>query len=142
MGALILFIATIIGLNCVPLLIKTKFPKLEKVIAGMLITTSFIWLIVIILIFNDYRIKGIYSTLILYMTFIISNVLFFIFLKNTKKKLLAVLIMTPLIFLTIFLSIFGQVIANYRINSDYKIEVSRGGFLGCGEVIKITKSEF
>jgi ABC-2 type transport system permease protein len=33
------------------------------------------------------------------------------------------------------------VIAEYKINDLYKIEVSRGGFLACGDILKITKSE-
>jgi len=52
-----------------------------------------------------------------------------------------VFLLTPLILLSLYILLFGQVIAEYKINDLYKIEVSRGGFLACGNIIKITKSE-
>jgi ABC-2 type transport system permease protein len=36
--------------------------------------------------------------------------------------------------------LFGQRLGEYRINNTYKIEVTIGGLLACGENIKISKS--
>lgn len=142
MTAVLIFIAVVIGLNCIPLLTKMNSPKMEKAITQILIYTSLVFVIFTLLLFNDYRLKGIYTNWIIGLAFIISNLLFFVLVKNRRKKFIIVLLMTPLTLLSLITLIFGQVIAEYRINDFYKIEVSNGGFLSCGEIIKITKSEF
>ena len=142
MTAILIFIVAIIGLNCIPLLTKTHSSKLEKVISRILIFTTIAFVIFTTLLFNDYRLKGIYSNSIIGLTFIISSLLFFSLVKNSRKKLIKVLLLTPLVLISLFTLIFGQTKYEHRINDMYKIEVSIGGFLACGENIKITKSEF
>ncbi|PIB31272.1 hypothetical protein BFP78_12340 [Gaetbulibacter sp. 5U11] len=142
MTAIIIFFVIIIGLNCVPYITKTEFPKFEKIIRRALIVNSITLLIIGIFLYNGYRLKGIYTNTFFELTFIILTILFFSFVKNNLRKLLSLFILIPFLSLTTLLFIFEQVIAEYKINETYKIEVSESGFLNCGERVSITKSEF
>ena len=142
MIVIIIFVAIILGLNCIPLFIKGEFQKIDKIVTQILIFSLIVFIIFVILFFNGYQLIGIYSNLIISLFFILTNILFFVLVKNTQKKMIIVCCTTPLILLSLFIILFGNVIVKYRINDDYKIVVTRGGLLACGEIIKITKSEF
>lgn len=142
MTTIIIFFTIVIGLNCIPYLTKTEFPKIEKLIKRTLIVSSIILLIIGIFLYNGYRLNGIYTNSFFELTFIVFTLLFFSFVKNNRTKLLTLFLLIPLISLTALLFIFEQVIAEYKINKTYKIEVSESGFLNCGERVSITKSEF
>lgn len=142
MTAILIFIVTLIGINCIPLLFRKNFPKLEKVVNRIVLIASILFVIFTVLLLNDYRLKGIYSNSIIGIAFVISCLLFFSLVKNTGKKVIRVFLFTPLLVLSLFSLMFGRVIAEYRINDVYNIEVSRGGFLACGDILKINKSEF
>nr|WP_319401675.1 hypothetical protein [uncultured Carboxylicivirga sp.] len=142
MEAILIFIIAIVGLNCIPLLIKKQIPKLEKIISRILILTTITSLIFTTLLFIDYRLKGIYSNSIIGLTFIFSCLLFFSIVKYSRKKILKVILLLPLIIVSIYTLLFGETLYEYRINDTYKIETFIGGFLACGENIKMTKSEF
>ncbi|MBM1108244.1 hypothetical protein JQC67_18975 [Aurantibacter crassamenti] len=141
MTVIILFFLIIIGLNCIPFVVKTEFPKLETLIKRTLIITSIIFILMVILLSNGYQLKGIYSHSFIELTFIILILFYFSFFKNNKSKLLSLFILVPLISLATLLLVFEQVITEYKINEKYKIEVSKSGFLGCGERVSITKSD-
>ena len=132
----------LIGLNCIPYLTKKEFPKFEKIINRGLIISLIILSVIGIFLYNGYRLKGIYTNSFLELTFILFTLLFFGMMKNNKTKLLKLFILIPLFCLTTLLFIFEQVIAEYKIDESYNIEVSESGFLNCGERISITKSEF
>lgn len=51
-------------------------------------------------------------------------------------------LLVPMILLSIYFLIFGQTIYKSKINDTYDIETYIGGFLACGESIRITKSVF
>jgi hypothetical protein len=142
MTAIIIFIGLIVGLNCIPLIIKTDFPKTEKIIVRILIVSTILFLIFTIFEFNGYKLKGHYTFPTICLIFIISTLLYFTILKNTKKKILTVFTLTPFIVLSIFTLLFGQVLKEFRINKNNKIIVTTGGFLACGEIIKITQTKF
>jgi hypothetical protein len=55
--------------------------------------------------------------------------------------MLLLFLITPVISLTTLLLLFEQVIAEYKINDSYKIELTKSGFFTCGERVSITKSE-
>ncbi|WP_188363217.1 hypothetical protein [Flavobacterium orientale] len=142
MTAIIIFIGFIIGLNCIPLLTKTTFPTVEKLIGRILIASTILFLIVMILEFNGYKLKGLYSFSTIGWTFIVSTILFFALFKNTKKKMLTVFLLIPLIVLSILTLILRQVVYQQKIDETNKISVSTNGFLACGEIINITQTRF
>lgn len=142
MIAIIIFIGLLIGLNCIPLLTKTTFPTIEKLIGRILIVMTILFLTFMVFEFNGYKLKGFYTFSIISWTFIVSTILFFAIFKNTKKKILTVLLLTPLLVLSILTLILGQVVYEQKIDGTNKTSVSTGGFLACGEIINITQTRF
>ncbi len=142
MTFVIIFIGLLIGLNCIPILTKRTFPKVEKILSRILIATTILFLTVMIFNFNGYRLKGLYSISIINWTFIILTILLFALFKNTKKKILTVILLVPLIMLCILTLIVGQVVYEKKIDENVKIAVTTGGFLACGETINITQTRF
>lgn len=140
MIAIIIFIGLLIGLNCIPIMTKTTFPKVEKLIRRILISTTILFLTFMVFEFNGYKLKGLYSFSIISWIFIVSTILFFALFKNNKKKILTVFLLTPIIVLSILTLIFGQVVYEQKIDQNTKISVSTGGFLACGENISITQT--
>jgi hypothetical protein len=135
MIAIIIFLGLIIGLNCIPLLTKATFPKVEKIVVRILIASTILFLTFTIFQFSGYRLRGLYTFPTFGWIFIISTVLFFAIFKNTKKKILTVCLLTPLIVLSILTLILGQIVYEKKIDETNKISVSTGGFLACGEII-------
>src|SRR5690554_893440 len=142
MTAIIIFIGLLIGLNCIPLLTKTTFPTVEKLIGRILIASTILFLTFMVLEFNGYKLKGLYSFSTISWIFIVSTILFFALFKNTKRKILTVFLLTPLITLSILTLILGRVVYEHKIDETNKISVSTGGFLACGEIINITQTRF
>jgi hypothetical protein len=142
MKAIIIFIGLIIGLNCIPLLIKTTFPTVEKVIVRVLFASTILFLLSTIFEFSGYRLKGLYTFSTISWTFIISTILIFALFKNSEKKILTVFLLTPLVVLIILTPILGELVYEKRIDETYKISVTTGGFLACGEIINITQTKF
>ena len=142
MTEIIIFIGLIIGLNCIPLLTKTTFPKAEKIILRILTASSILFLTFTFFVFNGYILKGVYTFSIIIWTFIISTIIYFILFKNSKKKVLTVFLLTPLVVVSIFALIFGEVLKEFDINNETKIIVTTGGLLSCGELIHIKQTKF
>lgn len=143
MIALIIFIVLIVGLNCIPLLIKKNFPKTQKVIVRLLVVKTILFLTILIFEFNGYRLKGQYTFLTISLTFISLTIIYFTLFKNTITKILTtILLMTPLLTISIFTLLFGQTLKEFEINDKTKIIVTTGGFLSCGELIYITQTKF
>jgi hypothetical protein len=142
MTTIILFIGIIIGLNCVPFLTKKTFPKVEKVIVNILIASTILFLTFISFEFSGYSLKGHYTFSTIGMTFIISTILYFTIIKNSKRKILIVFLLTPLVVLSIVTLILGRTVYERKIDETNKVVVTTGGFLACGENIGITQSRF
>ena len=142
MTALIIFILIVIGLNLIPYLTKWDFPVVEKAINRVLIFSTVAFLVLTALVFCGYKLKGIYSNPIIGVIFITITILYFVLAKSTKKKLFAVVILTPLILISLVTLLFGRTIYESKITEGYKIQVSTGGLLSCGELINLTESEF
>ena len=141
MTALIIIIGIIICLNCIPLLTKTYFPKMEKVIVRILIASLILFLTFLIFEFNGYKLKGLYTFPSIGLIFIIMTLLYFALFKNTKKKIITVFLLTPFIVLSIFTLLFNRVLKEFEVNEKTKIVVTSGGLLSCGEIIKISQSK-
>jgi len=142
MTAIIIFIGLIIGLNCIPLLTKTTFPKVEKVVVRTLITTTILFLTFGLLELYGYSLKGLYSFSTITWTFIVSTILFFALFKNTRRKILTAFLLTPLLVLSILTLILGQLVYERKLDENNRISVTTGGFLACGEIINITQTRF
>ena len=142
MTEIIIFIGLVIGLNCIPLLTNTTFPKAEKIILRVLIASSILFVTFTFFVFNGYILKVVYTYSIIIWSFIISTIIYFILFKNSKKKVLTVFLLTPLIVVSIFALIFGKVLKEFDINNETKIIVTTGGILSCGELIRITQTKF
>ena len=108
----------------------------------MLIASSILFVTFTFFIFNGYILKGVYTYSIIIWSFIISTIIYFILFKNSKKKVLTVFLLTPLIVVSIFALIFGKVLKEFDINNETKIIVTTGGILSCGELIRITQTKF
>lgn len=142
MTAIIIFIGLIIGLNCIPLLTKTTFPRVEKVVVRILIVTTILFLTFGIFELNGYSLKGLYTFSTISWTFIVSSIAYFVIFKNTKKKILTAFILTPLLVVASLTLILGQLVYERQLDENYRITVSTGGFLACGEIINITQTRF
>jgi ABC-2 type transport system permease protein len=142
MTAIIIFIGLIVGLNCIPLLTKTTFPKIEKVVVRMLIATTILFLTFGVFGLYGYSLKGLYTFSTISWTFIVSTILFFALFKNTRRKILTAFLLTPLVVLSILTLILGQLVYEQKIDETNKITVTTGGFLACGEIIHITQTRF
>ncbi|MBK9328515.1 MAG: hypothetical protein IPM95_04200 [Sphingobacteriales bacterium] len=142
MTAIIIFIGLIIGLNCIPLLTKTAFPKVEKVIVRILIAATILFLTFGIYGLNGYSLKGLYTFSIITWTFIISTILFFTLFKNTRRKILTAFLLTPLLVVGGLTLILGQLVYERQLDENNRISVTTGGFLACGEIINITQTRF
>lgn len=140
MTAILIFIVIIIGFNLIPQLTKKKYPNTERIVIQTLTIISVIFIVLTILMFNGFKLKGLYSNWIIGVVFILISLTYFAMVENTRRKILIVILLVPMILIGLFNLLFGQRLAEYRINDTYKIEVTIGGFLACGENIKISKS--
>jgi peptidoglycan/LPS O-acetylase OafA/YrhL len=138
MTAIIIFIGLIIGLNCIPLLTKTTFPRVEKVVVRILIAATMLFLTFGIFRLNGYSLKGLYTFSTISWTFIVSTIACFVSFKNTKKKILTAVILTPLLVAACLTLILGQLVYERQLDENYGISVTTGGFFACGEIINIT----
>jgi ABC-2 type transport system permease protein len=142
MTAIIIFLGLLIGLNCIPLLIRTNFPKAERTIKIILVASTILFLTFTIFAFNGYRLKGLYTFSTISWTFIVSTIAYFAIFKNTKEKLITIFLLTPLVVLSILTLLLGQLVYENKIDETNKISVTTGGFLACGEIIHITQTRF
>ena len=142
MTAIIIFIGLIIGLNCIPLLTKTTFPRMEKVVIRILIVATILFLTFGIFGLNGYSLKGLYTFSTISWTFIVSTIAYFVIFKNTKKKISTAFILTPLLVVAGLTLILGQRVYERQLDENYRIAVTTGGFLACGEIINITQTRF
>lgn len=144
MIAILIFLAIVImtGLNLIPQLADKEILKTEKSIIKLLLLTLVFFLALAIFSFNGYWLKGPYSSLIIKLIFILASLAYFIKVKNSRRKLISASLLIPLFLLSICSMILSQTVYSYKVNSDLNLLVSREGFLACGEIIRLTKSEF
>jgi ABC-2 type transport system permease protein len=142
MTAILIFIVIVIGFNLIPQLTRQKFPKTEKAVIQILTIISITFIILTVLMFNGFKLKGLYSNSIIGIIFILISLMYFALVKISRRKILIVILLIPMILVSLFTLIFGQKIAEYRINDTYRIDVTIGGFLACGENISLTKPAF
>lgn len=142
MIAIIIFIGIIIGLNCIPLLTKKTFPKIEKVVGRILIAMTILLLITLIFDFNGYKLKSFFAYREIGLCFVISTFIYFAIFKNTRNKIWKGALLTVLIITTVTTQLLYQKTGSFKINDELNMSISREGFLACGEIIRITKTKF
>lgn len=142
MTVITIFVVLIIGLNCIPLLAKTDFPKTKKVVVRILLTSTILFVTFTFLGFLGYRLKSLYSVPPINLIFIFSTILYFVTFKNTKRKILAVFTLTPFIVLSLLTLTFWRVVNEFKIDQTNGIIITAGGFLACGENITVVQSRF
>ena len=142
MTAIAIFILIVIGLNLIPQLTKWHFTKTEKAINRILVFTTVIFIILTVLSFKGYTLKGLYSNSIIGLLFIAATVIFFVLAKNTSRKLITVAILTPFILISLYTLLFGRKMYENEISNGYKIQVTTGGIMSCGELIHLTETAF
>lgn len=142
MTAILIFIGLIIGLNCIPLLTKTTFPKVEKVVLIILIAATILFLTFGFFELYGYSLKGLYTFSTISWTFIVSTITYFVIFKNTKKKILTTFLLAPLLVAAGLTLILGQLVYEKQLDENNRITVTTGGFLACGEIINITQTRF
>lgn len=121
-------------------MIKTTYPKIEKVINRVLIASIILFLPFTFFESIGFRLKGLYTFPTIGLIFIFSGVLYFALFKNSKKKIVTVLILTPLIGLGIVTLSIGREIIGFKIDDTTRMSVSTGGILACGENVVFTQS--
>lgn len=142
MIVLIAFFGLIIGLCSIPFFTKSNLPKTEKVVIRLLLIFTALLLILFVFYFNGYHIKGKYTFPIIILIFIGCLVAYYVFIKNTIRKILMVILLIPLLALGIYTLIFSQTLNEFDVNDNTKIIVTSGDPLSCGELIYITKTKF
>ena len=142
MEPFLIFIVIIIGLNCIPLLIKNHSGKLEKVTNRVLLIITIIFGIQTVFLVFGWRLIGILTNSIIASFFILSSLSYFILIKITWGKLIKSVILIPFILLSINTILFGQTIYEKKINNTYNIRTYVDGFLACGESLRITKTAY
>lgn len=140
MTFILIFFGILIGLNLIPEMIKKEYPKTEKIITRIVFYTTIIFLILILLSFVGIRFKGLYTNTIIGLTFLISSLFYFATKKNTRNKIISIVILFPLILAGFYLQFFNQNLGTYRVNDELNIKISQEGFLACGEIIRLTKT--
>ena len=142
MTVLVIFVLIVIGLNWIPQLTKWNFPKMENVINRMLVLITVTFFVLTVLSFNGYKLKGLYSNLAIGIIFLMTTIIYFALVKNTTRKLITVVILIPLILLSLFTYLFGRTIYESKIADGYKIQVTTGGIMSCGELIHLTERKY
>ncbi len=142
MIAIIIFFVLLIGLNLIPELSKKEYPKTEKIIKCITLIVTLTFITTTILSLSGLKLKGLYSNQIIGIICLISSLSYFVIIKNTKSKIIPVLILIPLIFISLYFQFFSQNLGYYKVNDKLNFVVSREGFLGCGEIIRLTETKF
>ncbi|MFK8046663.1 MAG: hypothetical protein AB8B72_14285 [Crocinitomicaceae bacterium] len=137
---ILIFFGILIGLNLIPELIKKEYPKTEKIIARIVLYTTLIFLILILLSLVGIRFKGQYTNTIIGLNFLISSLIYLATNKNTRNKIISIVILFPLILVGFYFQFFNQNLGKYKVNDELNIKISQEGFLACGEIIRLTKS--
>jgi len=142
MTAIVAYLFIIIVLNFVPVFGQFNLPRLEKVVIQISNYSMIAYGVSMTLFFFDFKFIGLYTSTIIGLTFILTNLVFFGLIRNTGKKLLRVAILTLIFPISLYILFVSQPISRFKINDSYTIEVLTGGFLSCGQIIDITENRY
>ena len=132
----------LIGLNLIPELIKRDSNNLERAIRNILVVSTFLFLTVVFLPLVGLRLKGLFTSRLIGIVFLTTSLAYFAVNKNTRKKVVFVMTLLPLILLESFLLLMNENLGSYEVNDTLEIKVTQEGFISCGETVRLTKSRF
>ena len=121
---------------------KKGIPKLRKVIIRILTISTILFIAFKTFDIFGYKLIGKYTFVAITLTLLISILFYFTLIRNTKKKILIAILLTPLIVLSGFLLLFNRIENDFKLNGKYKLIVVSGGLMACGEHIYLTESKF
>ncbi|TAE62382.1 MAG: hypothetical protein EAY68_08725, partial [Bacteroidetes bacterium] len=131
-----------IALNYIPELTKKRFPKTEKGIQIAILITALLYILFTVANMYGYKIKGRYTHTVTTYLFWLSSLAYFVLVENTKLKLLSIFLVVPIWIITFFSITFGRQVYQTKIDDDYRLIISSGGWLTCGEPIYITQTQY
>ena len=137
----LIFIGVILGINIISYLIPKEYPILKSRILKLVFLSSILFLAAFILSMNGINLKGLYAYKAIGIIMIVSSLSFIVLEKILKSKIVANFLLLPLIVLSGLNSILYNKIGTYKLDESLSLIVSREGFLGCGEIIRLTKSK-
>jgi hypothetical protein len=136
---------------------KIQSDKLDKLARLFHFTFLGLTVLTLILLFNDYRIKGQYTNSIIGQLFICSSILLFSLTKSKGLRIYSGLLTIPQLicgliaafgqtaFLLPFMvayTMFSPPLTKSSIDKTYNVETHQGGFMACSEHIYVTKTAF
>ena len=139
---IIIFLIIVIGLNLIPQFSSKHFPKTESFISKILIAYSLGYVFISILEFSGYQLKGAFSYKLLSIIFIAVCIVYFVIVKNTKKKLITVVLLIPLILISFISIILINALYQNSITKQHKIQTNVTGIMSCGESIRLTETSY
>lgn len=120
--------------------------KIEKIVIKAVIITTSLFLACWIFVSNGYRFKGIYTSQIITSLFILSSVFFYYFflIRMTIKKLIACILLLPLLAMGIFslpIGLFSYT-NSFKVNDKYQLVIRSGAPMSCGQHIVLSETKF
>jgi len=116
-------------------------PKTEKIIQLILVVSSMTFFILTVLLFNGYKLKGIYSNPIIEILFIATTTLYFALTRFSIRKGIVLVILIPFILLSLIRLRFNGTLYESTIAEGYKIQVTTGRLMSCGELIYLIEAK-
>jgi hypothetical protein len=116
---------------------------MEKAINRILIFITVIFIVLTVLLYCGYMLKGFYTYIIIGFLFIASTIAYFILAKNTRRKRIKVIILCPVILYTLFDLSLKRPLFEHKIEDGFKIRITTGGFIqNYCEIIHLTEAKF
>lgn len=142
MKIILIVIAVIVGINLIPYSTKKSLKKLNQLILKFLIPVIIAFSVVFGMSIVGMKLKGIYGDKILGTTLILGALMYLATCKGIKEKIISNIILIPLLVIGIFNILLYNKTGTYKLNEELSIVTSKEGFLGCGEIMRITKTKF
>ena len=136
----VLFVLVLVGLNLIPQIRKRKNQTFEFKISTLTAASTLVFSLVNLFYFNNLRLKGLYSIPIINLLFVLTVVIYFSFVTNSRLKIISIPILTVFILLGLLTTFFGQLKYEKKIDDTHKIMVTSGGLMSCGQLLYLTRT--
>jgi len=128
--------------NSIPYLLGKDLLNFNRLILNLLIPIALLTLLAFVLSMSGYKLKGFYAYKILGLGSIVTSILFLATEKKIKLKIIANFLLIPLMLIGVYNTLLYHKTGTYKLNADLDLVVSQEGFLGCGETLRITQTQF
>lgn len=136
----IIAVAIIAGFNCIPIVTNWSFPNLEKFIWKSVLITTGAYLLVLTLSIYGVTLKSPTANQAIGLLIILGYFSYYGLVQPDRKKFLMVVISVPIMVIALYTQLLSRVTLQHKINSELNLTISREGFMGCGEVIRLNRS--